>query len=92
MPAMSNPETSQRPLRHEHAEAFGLPGGPAFPIGIPGVGDNGGWGMSLRDYFAGQAMASGLGKEMSGTGEYFDRIAINAYAVADAMLRARKST
>jgi hypothetical protein len=38
------------------SDAFGLPGGPAFPISIPGVGDNGGGGMSLRDYFAGQAL------------------------------------
>lgn len=32
-------------------------GGPAFPISIPGVGDNGSGGMSLRDWFAGQALA-----------------------------------
>lgn len=32
-------------------------GGPAFPISIPGVGDNGMGGMALRDWFAGQALA-----------------------------------
>ena len=78
--------------RHEFAEAFDLPGGPAFPISIPGCGDNGCHGMSLRDYFAAKAMASGLGTEMSGTGDHFDRIATAAYGVADAMLRARKRT
>ncbi len=32
-------------------------GGPAFPISIPGVGDNGWSGMTLRDWFAGRAIA-----------------------------------
>ena len=27
-------------------------GGPAFPISLPGYGDNGASGMTLRDYFA----------------------------------------
>ena len=40
-------------------DALDLPGGPAFPVSIPGVGDNGCAGMSLRDYFAGIAL-SGL--------------------------------
>lgn len=32
-------------------------GGPAFPVSIPGCGDNGWHGMTLRDWFAGQAQA-----------------------------------
>lgn len=37
-------------------------GGPAFPISIPGMGDNGAGGMSLRDWFAGQALVAFIGK------------------------------
>jgi hypothetical protein len=36
-------------------------GGPAFPISIPGCGDNGAFGMTLRDWFAGQALAGVIG-------------------------------
>jgi hypothetical protein len=77
--------------RHEYAEAFELLGGPAFPISIPGVGDNGAYGMSLRDWFAGHAMAAALGNDFSGAEPYIDRVATAAYEMADAMLRARKT-
>ena len=57
-------------------------GGPAFAHGNPEQG--GDTGMSLRDYFAGQALA----KSMS---SYVDRdnAAHDAYLAADAMLKAR---
>ena len=41
-------------------------------------------GMSLRDYFAGQAM-----KALARPGNYFDATARQAYMTADAMLKAR---
>ena len=73
-------------------------GGPAFPASV-GVGpggdvywswDNGGEGMSMRDWFAGQvlpnlmtyALAQGLSIEDT-TGQ--------AYLVADSMLKARQA-
>ena len=73
-------------------------GGPAFPQSLAADGLGGlnisyncvdGAGMTLRDYFAGQALALG--------GEYFygadgtkpDRVAAIAYAIADAMIAGR---
>ena len=45
-------------------------------------------GMSMRDYFAGQALASMMGaREWYGT---FEECAKKAYIVADCMLKARK--
>lgn len=84
---MSDPQTT----RHPQAGAFGLPGGPAFPISISGVGDNDCEGMSLRDWFAGHAierMISLCGNDDAG----WDPVAVAAgcYAVADAMLEYRK--
>ena len=63
-------------------------GGPAFPINISGWGDNG-HGMSLRDWFAGKAMASGLGKRLFSDGSYMSEIAAASYRMADEMLKAR---
>ena len=70
-------------------------GGPAFP-------KQGHWigyaqheldqeGMSLRDYFAGQALAHLL---MNPSIEYetYQSVAKDAYAIADAMLEARKES
>jgi hypothetical protein len=70
-------------------------GGPAFPG--PYVNDKGGleaiWkqgGMTLRDYFAAKAMQS-----MNGRQDYLDApasaIALDAYALADEMLKARSA-
>jgi hypothetical protein len=60
-------------------------GGPAFPTETVEYGSGnfkyGKKGMSLRDYFAGQAMISMVGHSIS--------IAKEAYQVADAMLEAR---
>ena len=52
-------------------------GGPAFPVGV-----------SMRDYFAGQALA---GVFASGNSRVIYKIASDqCYAIADAMLEARK--
>lgn len=67
-------------------------GGPAFPlqrVGSFGRGDAANEGMSLRDYFAGQALAGWLGSfgadheedEVEG-----QTVAAFAYRIADAML------
>ena len=69
-------------------------GGPAFPTGIltddVGLIVSGGNGMTLRDYFAAKAMQS-----MNSRQDYIDApadaIALDAYALADAMLKARES-
>lgn len=80
-------------------------GGPAFPCtneqfthGNPNVGDA--WsGLSLRDWFAGQALAGNLSAENMGVG-WIERLrspdnarlmADRAYQMADAMLAARKA-
>ena len=68
-------------------------GGPAFPAfehhagygQMLAVG-----GMTLRDYFAGQALASvnlGIGV----TDDFYSRTAKHCYALADAMLKAREA-
>ena len=68
-------------------------GGPAFPV-IPPLGPDGtsavgypfvGGGMSLRDYFACQAMPVIYGQTSKG----FAHIGKLAYELADAMLAAR---
>lgn len=61
-------------------------GGPAFPEpGLSGL-PNGEWiyrraGMSLRDWFAGQALSQTIGSE--------EHRADHAYRIADAMIAAR---
>lgn len=62
---------------------------PAFPLEIIYTQENEKFnGMSLRDYFAAQAMQS-----MNSRDDYqdvpADVIALDAYALADAMLKAR---
>lgn len=78
-------------------------GGPAFPIPSVGTGDprdgmtSGSEGMSLRDYFAGQALAGVMQDWINyrkSDGGYIDDethelIAEDAYGIADAMLKAR---
>jgi hypothetical protein len=66
---------------------------PAFPYSFPdGKQDNyhAAYGMTLRDYFAAKAMqgicASGPSLEWSS-----DRLAAEAYDLADAMLKAREA-
>jgi hypothetical protein len=82
-------------------------GGPAFPVecqwyeeqapqGIQ-TGSRTGWttGMSLRDYFAAKAMVGYMGYITSWEGVAMSRshkeIAEESYAIADAMIAARKS-
>jgi len=77
-------------------------GGPAFPVSLPGCGDNGWSGMTLRDYLAAQALVSGLCRDNVpeyALNAYFGKhktsikreeiIAAEAYCIADAMLKAR---
>ena len=61
-------------------------GGPAFPGGSVSYGQpaNGHHGMTLRDWFAGQALASDWAGDYSPTGA-----AEQAYRYADAMLAER---
>jgi hypothetical protein len=72
-------------------------GGPAFP-GIEAAIDGvmiGGGGMTLRDWFAGQALAEILpardecGRTAYSDGPDVETIAADAYTMADAMLKAR---
>ena len=73
-------------------------GGPAYPISLPGWGDNGAQGMSLRDHFAAAAMGAFLSNRQMYLAMLADRgsaypdeyIAREAYRQADAMLEARK--
>jgi hypothetical protein len=62
-------------------------GGPAFPHETNSMTHSG---MTLRDYFAAKAMQS-----MNGRQDYLDApasaIALDAYALADAMLKARQA-
>ena len=66
-------------------------GGPAFPLAEPGNCVSASEGMSLRDYFAANAM-QGLLAQSLGTALKSDPILGSQYAyrVADAMLAARE--
>lgn len=74
-------------------------GGHAFPNITPDMNVDGGPGMSLRDWFAGQALPvvfaqviSDLNRENGDqAGSPRDEIAQRAFAMADAMLKARSS-
>jgi hypothetical protein len=62
-------------------------GGPAFPTTFSARTD----GMSLRDYFAGQALiTAAMHSEQWGTSNNAEMIAAFAYRLADAMLAARE--
>ena len=71
-------------------------GGPAFPI--VGMQDRGGQGilavfnngMSLRDWFAGQALAGALASLPPQAHYDADMMAVASYCTADAMLKARE--
>ena len=73
-------------------------GGPAFPV-HPNVNldlDKRWCGMTLRDYFAAKAMQgliSSIGEWSAGTPnlEFSDSVAIDAYWIADSMLKAREA-
>jgi hypothetical protein len=58
----------------------------AFPLGSSD-------GMSLRDWFAGQALVGGLASGLTIDGaspEHRQALAMTVYAIADAMMEARK--
>ena len=75
-------------------------GGSAFPSDPAFYGDKTGPGMSLRDYFAGQALAgwvAGLGAAVDDYSEvpkafveHQNAVAESMYGYADAMLRERE--
>ena len=73
-------------------------GGPAFPVLPPDAGDGTGAapgypfpdsGMSLRDWFAGQALSGLIASNDEGAGDRIEEVPRYAYAIADAMLAAR---
>lgn len=67
-------------------------GGPAFPLQSIGPDFAPGYaGMTLRDYFAIQALASGVGDSKWTPAYSVEDKARNAYRVADAMLKAREA-
>jgi hypothetical protein len=61
-------------------------GGPAFPRQSGTLDMGGAQGMSLRDWFAGQALVG-----LANRGQTVEEIATYAYELADAMLEVRKS-
>ena len=64
-------------------------GGPAFPV--PGLHENDDYdGMTLRDYFAAKAMESMLPLFSDRPLEEIKDVPTKAYAMADAMLKARE--
>lgn len=64
----------------------------AFPLAVNDTGNAGYEGMALRDYFAAKAM-QGFAADPTNHKLFddMDDVACNAYAMADAMLRARQS-
>ena len=74
-------------------------GGPAFPtarVNINGVDEQDGIsafgaGMTLRDYFAASFIASGTVFKQVSSGSTPNEVAAQAYALADAMLKARQA-
>lgn len=68
-------------------------GGAAYPMGFmwPNGQPEAQYGMSLRDHFAGQAMASMVMDTVADEAwETYEQLARDAYRVADAMLAARE--
>ena len=69
-------------------------GGPAFPRPFSGTRQVAQEGMTLRDYFAAKAMQAFMARNWAhhqGTDqELIDTLALSAYIMADAMLRARE--
>jgi hypothetical protein len=75
-------------------------GGPAFPVLDPKIGYHAdikqvAAGVSVRDYFAAKAMAAMIGTAagpcLGGLDRSEPRTAAAAFAIADAMLRARST-
>jgi hypothetical protein len=77
----------------EAAQAPTDDGGPAFPLNhqAPGMAPEFYYGMTLRDWFAGQAL-SGIEASQGNSGHFVstsERVAARAYELADSMLKAR---
>ena len=73
-------------------------GGPAFPcaewldtLDPSAVNPMHHQGMTLRDYFAASFITSGVVFKNLSSGSTTDQVAAQAYALADAMLKARKA-
>ena len=66
-----------------------LDGGPAFPIVLPEKFEQAESGMSLRDYFAAQALSSSLSDGIHVDSEGMKVVAKAAYEMADAMIAER---
>ena len=76
-------------------------GGPAFPVRLPIVGAIHACdepvpteihaGMTMRDYFAASFITSGVVFKTLSSGSTTDEVAAQAYALADAMLKARQA-
>jgi len=68
-------------------------GGPAFPRFVPDGHYNGSvdeQGMTLRDLFAAKAMQGMLAQDRTWSeGAFQEQLALTAFGIADAMLRAR---
>lgn len=68
-------------------------GGPAFPTTKPlDSWDDPYQGMTLRDYFAAKAMQGRLATTETYDDLHWNVLAIDAYKMADAMLKAREVT
>ena len=68
-------------------------GGPAFPYeerDYSGNPSKDHFGMTLRDYFAGEALSS-INLGIGVTDEFYSKAAKHCYALADAMLKAREA-
>jgi len=61
-------------------------GGPAFPVTYPN--GNMDYGMTLRDYFAGQALAGMMAHDQTSSWQDYE-VAGDCYVYADAMIKAR---
>ena len=59
--------------------------GSAFPISLPGWGDNGAFGLTKREYIAIKAMQAQI--EHYGCSDGFEILAKQSYEIADEMLR-----
>jgi hypothetical protein len=64
-------------------------GGPAFPVST--IDNHTEYGMSLRDWFAGQAMNQQFSVTHIWDEAWIELAAKKSYAMADAMLKARQS-
>ena len=62
---------------------------PAFPMAVPENWDSYQDGMTLRDYFAGQALTGLLAGRQPNNAYPLEYLAETSYATADAMLEAR---